>query len=122
MEWRVKVESFEEIRREYQFGIGTKSGVAHELGVHHRVFPATIRNRNTRMAYARAVKQFFDWREDHHLGPDDRAKDVMTDNFMLILTIESYNKFNLLNSAQIDQVVVIDGCLLTGLKSRDLYN
>jgi len=24
-------------------------------------FTATIRNRNTRMAYARAVKQFFDW-------------------------------------------------------------
>jgi hypothetical protein len=28
-------------------------------------FTATIRNRNTRMAYARAVKQFFDWCEDH---------------------------------------------------------
>jgi hypothetical protein len=25
------------------------------------VFTANIRNRNTRMAYARAVKQFFDW-------------------------------------------------------------
>ena len=24
-------------------------------------FTATIRNRNTRIAYARAVKQFFDW-------------------------------------------------------------
>jgi site-specific recombinase XerD len=24
-------------------------------------FTANIRNRNTRMAYARAVKQFFDW-------------------------------------------------------------
>jgi len=24
-------------------------------------FTATIRNRNTRMAYARAVKRFFDW-------------------------------------------------------------
>src|SRR5712691_10806241 len=31
-------------------------------------FTATIRNRNTRMAYARAVKRFFDWCEDHHLG------------------------------------------------------
>ena len=30
-------------------------------------FTATIRNRNTRMAYARAVKQFFEWCEDHHL-------------------------------------------------------
>src|SRR5437764_4548075 len=34
-------------------------------------FTATIRNRNTRMAYARAVKRFFDWCEDHHLRLDD---------------------------------------------------
>ena len=34
-------------------------------------FTATIRNRNTRMAYARAVKRFFDWCEDHHLGLED---------------------------------------------------
>jgi hypothetical protein len=34
-------------------------------------FTATIRNRNTRMAYARAVKEFFDWCEDHRLGLDD---------------------------------------------------
>jgi integrase/recombinase XerD len=34
-------------------------------------FTATIRNRNTRMAYAHAVKQFFDWCEDHRLGLDD---------------------------------------------------
>ena len=30
-------------------------------------FTASIRNRNTRMAYARAVKQFFDWCEEHRL-------------------------------------------------------
>src|ERR1700738_1081292 len=30
-------------------------------------FTATIRNRNTRMAYARAVKQFFDWCEERRL-------------------------------------------------------
>src|ERR1700752_1620001 len=34
-------------------------------------FTATIRNRNTRMAYARAVKRFFDWCEDHHLSLED---------------------------------------------------
>src|SRR3989442_3445531 len=34
-------------------------------------FTATIRNRNTRMAYARAVKRFFDWCDDHHLGLND---------------------------------------------------
>ncbi len=30
-------------------------------------FTASIRNRNTRMAYARAVKQFFDWCDRHRL-------------------------------------------------------
>jgi site-specific recombinase XerD len=34
-------------------------------------FTATIRNRNTRMAYARAVKHFFDWCQDQRLGLDD---------------------------------------------------
>ena len=34
-------------------------------------FTATIRNRNTRMAYAPAVKRFFDWCDDHHLGLED---------------------------------------------------
>ena len=34
-------------------------------------FTATIRNRNTRMAYARAVKQFFDWCDDHRLKLED---------------------------------------------------
>jgi site-specific recombinase XerD len=34
-------------------------------------FTASIRNRNTRMAYARAVKQFFDWCEDHRLKLED---------------------------------------------------
>jgi integrase/recombinase XerD len=34
-------------------------------------FTATVRNRNTRTSYARAVKQFFDWCEDHRLGLDD---------------------------------------------------
>jgi site-specific recombinase XerD len=29
--------------------------------------PANIRNRNTRAAYARAVKQFFDWTDKRHL-------------------------------------------------------
>jgi hypothetical protein len=31
-------------------------------------FTASIHNRNTRMVYARAVKQFFDWRDDRRLG------------------------------------------------------
>ncbi len=34
-------------------------------------FTANIRNRNTRLAYARAVKQFFDWTEAQKLELDD---------------------------------------------------
>src|SRR5262249_2984206 len=34
-------------------------------------FTASIRNRNTRMAYARAVKQFFDWCEERQLALAD---------------------------------------------------
>jgi len=37
MERRAKVELFEQIRREYEFGIGTIKGVARKLGVHRRM-------------------------------------------------------------------------------------
>ena len=37
MERRAKVELFEQIRREYEFGIGTIRGVAEQLGVHRRM-------------------------------------------------------------------------------------
>jgi len=37
MEWRTKVELFERIRREYEFGTGTINGVARQLGVHRRL-------------------------------------------------------------------------------------
>ena len=37
MERRAKVELFEQIRREYEFGIGTIKGVAEKLGVHRRM-------------------------------------------------------------------------------------
>src|ERR1700722_6485609 len=33
-------------------------------------FTASIRNRNTRTSYTRAVKQFFDWCDAHQLGLD----------------------------------------------------
>jgi hypothetical protein len=36
MERRAKVELFEQIRREYEFGVGTIRGVARQLGVHRR--------------------------------------------------------------------------------------
>jgi hypothetical protein len=34
---RASVELFEEIRREYEFGVGTVQGVAHKFGVHRRM-------------------------------------------------------------------------------------
>jgi transposase len=37
MERRAKVELFEQIRREYEFGIGTIKGVANKVGVHRRM-------------------------------------------------------------------------------------
>jgi transposase len=36
MEWRAKVELFEQIRREYEFGCGTIKGVAGKFGLHRR--------------------------------------------------------------------------------------
>jgi ActR/RegA family two-component response regulator len=37
MERRAKVELFEQIRREYEFGVGTIRAVAQKLGVHRRM-------------------------------------------------------------------------------------
>lgn len=37
MDWRAKVELFEQIRREYEFGVGTIQGVARKLRVHRRM-------------------------------------------------------------------------------------
>jgi hypothetical protein len=37
VDWRIKVELFEQIRREYEFGIGTIAGVAKKLKVHRRM-------------------------------------------------------------------------------------
>ena len=37
MNRRQKVELFEQIRREYEFGVGTVAGVARQLGVHRRL-------------------------------------------------------------------------------------
>ena len=42
MDWRLKVELFENIRREYEFGEGTIRGVARKLGVHRRVVREAI--------------------------------------------------------------------------------
>jgi transposase len=44
MERRAKVELFEQIRREYEFGVGTIKGVAHKLGVHRRMVRQALAN------------------------------------------------------------------------------
>ena len=41
--------------------------VQNTLAPVHRVFTASILNRNTRAAYARAAKQFCDWCEERRL-------------------------------------------------------
>lgn len=42
MDWRVKVALFEEIRREYEFGVGTIAGVARKVKVHRRMVREAI--------------------------------------------------------------------------------
>lgn len=42
MEWSKKVELFEQIRREYEFGVGTIAGVAKKLTVHRRMVREAI--------------------------------------------------------------------------------
>ena len=42
MNWRAKVELYEEIRREYEFGVGTIRGSARKLGVHRRMVREAI--------------------------------------------------------------------------------
>jgi transposase len=44
MERRTKVELFEQIRREYEFGIGTVRSVAHKLGVHRRMVRQALKD------------------------------------------------------------------------------
>lgn len=42
MDWSTKVELFELIRREYEFGVGTIAGVAKKLKVHRRMVREAI--------------------------------------------------------------------------------
>src|SRR5579859_528360 len=41
---REKVELFEQIRREYEFGVGTIAGVSRKLGVHRRMVREALRS------------------------------------------------------------------------------
>ncbi len=44
MDWRAKVELYEQIRREYEFGAGSVIGVARKLGVHRRMVREAVLN------------------------------------------------------------------------------
>jgi hypothetical protein len=44
MERRANVELFEQIRREYEFGVGTVLGVARKLGIHRRMVRQALAN------------------------------------------------------------------------------
>jgi len=44
LDWRRKVELFEQIRREYEFGAGTIQGVARKLGVHRRMVREAVQS------------------------------------------------------------------------------
>jgi hypothetical protein len=44
LDWRAKVELYEQIRREYEFGVGLVIGVARKLGVHRRMVREAVRN------------------------------------------------------------------------------
>ena len=37
MDWKAKVDLFEQLRREHEFGVGTIAGVAAKFGVHRRM-------------------------------------------------------------------------------------
>ena len=52
MERRAKVELFEQIRREYEFGVGTIKGIAAKLGVHRRMVRQALAQRGTAGAQA----------------------------------------------------------------------
>ena len=42
MDWKAKVDLFEQLRREHEYGIGTIAGVAAKFGVHRRVVRRAI--------------------------------------------------------------------------------
>ena len=42
MDWNAKVELFEQLRREHEFGVGTIAGVAAKFGVHRRMVRQAI--------------------------------------------------------------------------------
>ena len=42
MDWKARVELFEQLRQEHEFGVGTIAGVAAKFGVHRRMVRQAI--------------------------------------------------------------------------------
>jgi hypothetical protein len=65
---REKVELFEQIRREYEFGVGTSAGVSRKLGVHRRMVrealhsaePAATKSQQRRLRKLDSASDFID--------------------------------------------------------------
>ena len=70
MDWRAKVELFEQLRREYEFGVGTIAGVAQKLGVHRRM----VRETCVLQSYAWGVEAQVDWYEAYADLAGERIK------------------------------------------------
>jgi transposase len=78
VDWRVKVELFEQIRREYEFGVGTIAGVSKQLGGHRRMVREAVasaiprprkKTKRPRLKLAAAVKFIDDVLEADRQAP-----------------------------------------------------
>ena len=67
MDWKAKVELFEQLRREREFGVGTIAGVAAKFGVHRRVVRRAIASALPPAQHypERARPKLADFREGH---------------------------------------------------------
>ena len=53
VDWRSKVELLKQIRREYEFGIGTIQGVSMKFGMHRRMVREALSNSLRSQRYGR---------------------------------------------------------------------
>ena len=80
LDWRAKVELYEQIRREYEFGAGTIQGVARKLGVHRRMVREAIqsavpaRRKKTERPHLKMAAGSAIHRSDSGVGPQGTAQ------------------------------------------------
>jgi hypothetical protein len=71
MERRAKVELFEQMRREYEFGMGTIQGVAELFGGHRRLVRQALKDARMRLSVIRS-----DWSRHQARSVDPTGIDV----------------------------------------------